>query len=476
MNTPEITTSGYKYRYSPNLNTFILTSFNCLSDIEQDFGEYSTKKNEFLKEKAFFVQTIPSLDVNYDIAFIESNLANLRQLLIEVTDDCNLACKYCGYGKLYGNYDERKGEKQNFENVKALIDYLAELWRSHKNLSFDNLVYIGFYGGEPLMNFPLIKQTIEYVESLKISGLVFQYNMTTNAVLLSKYMDYLAEKKFHLLISLDGSKEHNRYRVTKAGKESFDKVFLNALLLKEKYPDYFDTHVEFNAVLHNYNSVANIFQYIKNIFNKSPRIAELNTNGITDNKIDEFYSMFINKTDSLNQSLNCENLLIDDMINTNPEILQLNSFIEAYSGNTYRTMPDLFFAANNQRDLPTNTCPPFYKKIFLTVQGKILPCEKIGQKFPLGYVKDGYVNVDINYIKDFYAKLYTDIVEQCKKCFLWKNCNNCIYFLPRDKKGKVTCPYFLGPQKISEYFSKYLSILENKPELYEQIVNEIMLD
>ena len=57
---------------------------------------------------------------------LEKNLANLNHLLIEVTDGCNLACKYCGYGELYGNYDKRTNRNNTFENVKTLIDYLYQ--------------------------------------------------------------------------------------------------------------------------------------------------------------------------------------------------------------------------------------------------------------------------------------------------------------------------------------------------------------
>ena len=79
-------------------------------------------------------------------------MACLRQLLIEVTDKCNLKCKYCGYGEFYSNYDRRETRNQTFDNVKVLIDYLANLWRSDYNISHNNTVTIGFYGGEPLLN------------------------------------------------------------------------------------------------------------------------------------------------------------------------------------------------------------------------------------------------------------------------------------------------------------------------------------
>ena len=49
---------------------------------------------------------------------IEHNLVNLRQLTFEVTDDCNLRCRYCGYGELYSGYDERKAQYMTFEQIR----------------------------------------------------------------------------------------------------------------------------------------------------------------------------------------------------------------------------------------------------------------------------------------------------------------------------------------------------------------------
>lgn len=113
---------------------------------------------------------------------IINELINLKQLTLELTDACNLNCKYCGYGELYGNYDKRENKNNTFTNVKSLIDYLNKYWQSDNNFSYNKVCYIGFYGGEPLMNFPLIKETIEYLNTLQTKNkLRFEYNMTTNS-------------------------------------------------------------------------------------------------------------------------------------------------------------------------------------------------------------------------------------------------------------------------------------------------------
>ena len=105
-----------------------------------------------------------------------------------------------------------------------------------------------------------------------------------------------------------------------------------------------------------------------------------------------------------------------------------------------KTIPDLFFQDKDIKYFPTSTCVPFSKKIFLTVQGKILPCEKVGQQYPLGYVRDGKINLDSKEVKQLYLKLYTPIVDKCKKCLLWKNCEICVCYLPKAEEGQTVCP------------------------------------
>ena len=101
---------------------------------------------------------------------IEYNLIHLKQLVFEVTDACNLKCKYCGYADFYQGYDERINKMLPVKKAQLIIDYLHDLWRKNyvKGTSFP--ISISFYGGEPLLNVPLIIQIISYLESLDFVG------------------------------------------------------------------------------------------------------------------------------------------------------------------------------------------------------------------------------------------------------------------------------------------------------------------
>ncbi|MCL1969258.1 MAG: 4Fe-4S cluster-binding domain-containing protein, partial [Bacteroidetes bacterium] len=82
-------------------------------------------------------------------------------------------------------------------NAIKLLDYLVELWNSEQNVSSNRNVNVSFYGGEPLLNMEFIKQVVAYLEEANCPSRHFIFSMTTNAILLERYMDYLVEKDFY---------------------------------------------------------------------------------------------------------------------------------------------------------------------------------------------------------------------------------------------------------------------------------------
>ena len=412
--------------------------------------------------------------IEYTEDLVKQNMACLRQLLIEVTDKCNLKCKYCGYGEFYSNYDRRETRNQTFDNVKVLIDYLANLWRSDYNISHNNTVTIGFYGGEPLLNMKLIRETITYVEGLHIANLKFDYNMTTNAMLLDRCMDYLVEKDFTLLISLDGDEYQSGYRVDKHGKSSFARVAGNIQKLKDTYPEFFEKNVRFNAVLHDRNSVEECYKSIYGLFGKKPRVSELNTSGIIPERVEEFVRMFNDKTESFKTALTHDPDIKDDFEMEDDASLAYHFMIMNYGGNRYSDYVDLFDSDRNGKYVPTGTCRPFERKLFLTVNGKILPCERIGQECAIARLSDGKLYLDCSAVAKYYSSLYKKIIKSCVHCNLKKSCGQCLFLL-KEKNGQLICPGIETDAKLRENFSAFLTYAENNPGDYERLLSSIIV-
>ena len=334
------------------------------------------------------------------------------------------------------------------------------------------IMYISFYGGEPLLNFEFIKEIVEYVEQKMIcKHRTFAFSMTTNAMLLNKYMDFLVKHKFHILISLDGDKSQNSYRVNHKGQSSFERIQHNINELREKYPDFFEKNVGFNSVLHNRNSVEGIYTFFRTKYDKLPNISELNGSGIRPDRIDEFRKTYTNSMESLHQSEHYDKIEKDLFMGVS-SYKSLALYLHQYSGNYYRDYIDLLTKRMTYNHIPTGTCSPFSKKMFVTVNGKILPCERIGHQFALGQLTDDSITLDPKAISDKYNHYLNKMNNQCSKCKNKQSCIQCIFNL-EDIEGKTICNGFMNEKMMELYKQKQLEFLRNHPEAYREIMDKI---
>ena len=401
-------------------------------------------------------------------------LVDLRQLTFEVTDACNLRCKYCGYGDLYLGYDKRESQYLHFDKVKSLLDYFACLWRDNTSNQRIPETYISFYGGEPLMNMKLIRQTVDYVGKMDVHR-KFLFSMTTNAMLLDKYSDYLVEKDFSLLVSLDGDCQAHSYRVTHDGKNSFDRVFDNIKKMQIEHPDYFNNKVNFNAVLHNRSSVEGVNSFLKSEFGKLPTISELNNSGIRLDKVEEFEKTYRNKQESLLSSEHYHEL-VEEMFMKDAKTNDLLIYLHRYSGNVFNNYKKLLVKEENLSYVPTGTCIPFAKRMFVTVNGKILQCERIDHDFALGAVDEEGVFLDVEKIAHTFNGYLAKIKKQCAVCFRNKNCIQCLYYIEGIHSNSPVCKGFMNEKAFENYTSYCLEELKKRPHLYKKLMTEVIIE
>lgn len=429
-----------------------------------DDSDYYKMKLEYLGK-----MNVCKLNINqdYNSCFTESDiikyLANSYQLTFEVTNACNLQCVYCAYGKIYGNYDARNNEKMSIRIAYSMLDYLSSLWKSKSNYS-NGCFDIGFYGGEPLLNFDFIMKVVEYVEKIDHPFRKITYSMTTNAVLLDKYMDYLYEKDFNLLISLDGDSNGSSLRVDKKGCSSFEKVVKNIDLLSCKYPEYFKNKVNFNSVISKVNSFESSQSYIKNRYNKNSKVSDINSLGVVDEAgFDAIYNPIKSeiKEDRFND-------IQSDMGILAPDIISYIRFVKKYSNCFYNNYTELFYS-NTENRFPTGTCLPFSRKIYVTVKGKILPCERIGQEYSFGNCTQNGVSINTKNIQMFYNSRLKLLEPFCEKCFNRMDCTECLFYIT-GADGKFNCKGFMSKRRWIDKIKKNLDISESRIFNYKNIV------
>ena len=432
--------------------------------------------NLFITEK-IKKHILDKQDVRYVYSMNENvvfnQLVNLKQITFEVTDACNLRCLYCAYGEYYNFYKERKNQFMPVSFAKNIVDYFVNIWTNNTSSSSSRDVMISFYGGEPLLNMPFIKQVVEYVEKIKVENLNFKFSMTTNSILLDKYMDYLVDKKFDLLISLDGDEFAHSYRVDHKGDSSFSRVIDNVIKMKLKYPEYYIQHVEFNSVLTNRSSVEGIRKFIFDKFGKKASVSELSTSGVDLDKVDEFKKILNSFYTSINSSKNIDQLN-DDLFDKSPYIMGIFSLLRAFSGNYFENYDSIIIDDSQRKFYPSGTCIPFSKKIFVTVNGLILPCERIAHKYSLGIVTSEDVKINCKKIASKYTSYYKSIKKQCVSCYRKPICYQCMFHIDSLTEEKVECQGFADKEAFEEDIQKFLSYLLNHPHLYERISRDLL--
>ena len=142
----------------------------------------------------------------------------VKALCLHIAHTCNLNCAYC-----FASQGKYQGERavMSFEVGKRALDFLIENSGTRRNLEVD------FFGGEPLMNFQVVKDLVAYARRIeKEKNKNFRFTLTTNGLLIDRDVIEFANREMsNVVLSLDGRKEiHDKYRVDYAGNGSFDRI------------------------------------------------------------------------------------------------------------------------------------------------------------------------------------------------------------------------------------------------------------
>lgn len=182
---------------------------------EEDIREVIEEVRQLKEDGQLFTEDIYQPFVE---KFKETRQTVVKALCLHIAHDCNLACKYCFAEE--GEYHGRRA-LMSFEVGKKALDFLVANSGNRVNLEVD------FFGGEPLMNWDVVKQLVEYGRSLeKANNKKFRFTLTTNGVLLNdEIMEYLNKEMSNVVLSLDGRKEVNdNMRPFRTGKGSYDLI------------------------------------------------------------------------------------------------------------------------------------------------------------------------------------------------------------------------------------------------------------
>lgn len=178
-----------------------------------------------LHDGGMLFSTLESLESAVGAGAMQSGL---KALCLHVAHDCNLRCEYCFAAK--GDYNSGR-HLMSREVALQAVDYLVANSAERRNVEID------FFGGEPLMNFDVVKEVVAYGRQLeKITNKHFYFTITTNGVLLDREkIDFINKHMDNVVLSVDGRKEiHDAVRHDAAGRGSYDRLVPLALELVGK--------------------------------------------------------------------------------------------------------------------------------------------------------------------------------------------------------------------------------------------------
>lgn len=413
------------YIYDVNTNVFVgvdESTYQYLKEAERQGGALPDDADEHIEQNLKILRAQGYLSSKHpqEIRHSQSELLayhlneNIAQMGLQVTQQCNFRCAYCDYcASDFESQRDHSAKRMSVETALSAVDFFAKRCGNQEEPT------IGFYGGEPLLEFPLIKRVTEYAEE-KLYAKDLKFTITTNASLLTpEIAQFMAEHDFMLTISLDGTPEtHDRSRrFASNGKGSFEVIRRNLESLKQQCPDF---EYSFNTVVdprYPCDSLHELFSRDK--FFGGARIR----------------STLINDQFSVEKTVPSEIFLQQDGRHTFKSFL---FYRDVYDQNKVSHVARENLSATLQRfkiDMkpsvalpeaaaPGGPCVPGQMRLFVSADGILYPCERVSETSPAMKIGDLEKGLDVGKA-DRLLNIARDTAEDCKNCWAFRHCTLC---------------------------------------------------
>lgn len=458
------------YLYDVNTNTIIKTNKDLcviLYDSPNDYIDHfpyepgallikKMKKDGFLSSKRIDEIVHPMDEtLTYYLG------RRISSITLQVTQNCNLRCSYCAYS---GKYENRTHSNKimSLNTAKKGIDFLIDHSADCQKIN------IGFYGGEPLLEFEMIKNCIEYTKK-KAEGKKVDFHITINGTLLNqRIIEFFIKHDVLLAISLDGPRElhdkNRRYAANNCG--TFDTVFKNLQIIKEKYPDYLNK-VIFNMVLDpetDFDCLVNFVAY-EDLLSESPLLFSLISDKYSKNGINipeefitkvnyETFKVLLNKIGKLDIKFVSKIALRQ---------YEASKVIVETMGKTYQGLP--------HKAHPSGPCTTGAQRLFMDVNGGFYPCERVSENSDIMKIGDVDRGFDIEKVRRL-LNIGRLTESNCKNCWAFRYCSICaadadnLCDLSEDKKNNKCNKV---RKSTEDFFANYCTLKELGNYSYDKL-------
>ncbi len=354
---------------------------------------------------------------DYEKFALTSVASPIKAMCLHVSHDCNLRCMYCFAST--GDYKEGR-MLMSLETGKKALDFLIEKSGDRKFLEVD------FFGGEPTLNFDVVKQLVEYGRSREAeANKKFRFTITTNGILLTDDMiEFINKEMNNVVLSIDGRKEVNdRVRVRVDGSGSYDRILPNFKKVVEsrgKDKDWYvrGTYTKYNLDFS--NDVMHLFEQGFDQISVEPVMADPSMPyAITQADLPRIFDEY------------------EELMKKITEVRNSGKFI-----NFFHFMLDLDQGPCAIKRLRGCGCGNEY--VAIAPNGDIYPCHQFvgNEEYKMGSLNDGSFNDDM---KAEFAAAHVYSKPECKKCWAKFYCsggcnaNNYIYAGDIHNAYKLSC-------------------------------------
>lgn len=423
----------FTYPFKTNRNYYLYdVNSNSILRINSEMWEWFNNKSEAISEENCkilnkmksdgFLKSNPIKDIHHATTDILDTLLQrkLMGMTFQVTQQCNLRCQYCIYSDT-GGYTQRRHapKRMSLELAKKGVDFALP-----RSVDTTDILF-GFYGGEPLLEFTLIKHIVAYAEK-KFSGKSIRFNMTTNGTLFTdEILDFISEHQFMITISLDGPQhihdQNRRFAINNQG--SYSTIMKNVAYIREKYP-HLIPKLTFNAVVDpsQPQSCTNEFFYtckdligfeisagpISDEYHDTP--SKPSEEFMTSEEVERFKAM-------MSKLGRIDNKRVSRITEAKFSEFKKDAFIQ-------RPRMEELGEVNHHG----GPCIPGVVKLFMNTDGKLYPCEKVSEASTqtcIGTIDTGFDLNQVARIMDL-GKLTQD---ECKNCWCIRLCKICVLFV-----------------------------------------------
>ncbi|MCY1634296.1 radical SAM protein [Marinifilum sp. D737] len=424
----------------------------------------------------------------------ERKLSFFKKFSLEITQECNLRCKYCHY-TIARDFRKHTSKKMSIQIGKLAIDfYFENAKRIYGSIGAKEFVrsikeaepIFLFYGGEPLLSFETIKTLINYLRGkswckLGISPSEIKLGISTNLTILNESMlKYLIENNIFLYVSIDGPENiHNNNRIYQNGRGSFKDVEGNICKIIKANSKYYLNNVFFMSVNSHWDDKDAKQQYFETLSlnGNLPYVNYLSLSKRGESVADVYQKLggveeeletFENKMNEWLNFLKVNSFFLKDLARKRNYLLRdLLSII-----NEFKDVNNAKFMSNNSNLYDSvELCKVGCDNLYVDVEGYFHICEKTDGSITLGNVKEGVTWEKVLSIKTEYLKLMNS--KRCKHCINYFYCKICIASIIH--RGSLTMPKEIDCEYLKqlrkERVLKYVILIRKFPEILNEIEN-----